>query len=470
MPWHKALLKTARVGRMGRISFLLPAAFVLVSVTTAWLIVTIWLNTIGQTQVLSAAAYHDRNLRLSTRAVIVAAEALNTRLLGVMADVYSAPGSVTATEKIFDDLQAQWSALNKIDNAGHLVGRASDEFATILKAKAVMLDVLRSGGKDAIAKLYDDLLEPSVRLRRHLRGVLADIDSRNSENLLEVLSTSQHLERLTRTAGVLIIVVALLACLYVVFKVARPFAALTEDMNLIAANRLDVTVPYSSRADEIGDMARALELFKANAVERHHLEMQKKDAEIAWQEQRKRELNGLAENLESAVGDAIELVDSSAAELVAAVGSLTGTADETQRRSGTVKVASEQTSINIERIARSTEELLASAGEIRRHIDEASRITDEAATNARLSRARIDTLSSAGAQCNHRGRACRRGGKRVFGGRQRSQGAGSSGSERVAPHHRSCRRYEGRDTGFDRRYRQDRRHHRSHRRRRKTGQ
>ena len=76
-----------------RISVALPILFVILSATIAWLVVAVLLQARDQSQVLSEIANHDNKVRIDTRAVVVAAEALNARLLGVMAEVYSAPGS-----------------------------------------------------------------------------------------------------------------------------------------------------------------------------------------------------------------------------------------------------------------------------------------------------------------------------------------------------------------------------------------
>ena len=130
-------------------------------------------------------------------------------------------------------------------------------------------------------------------------------------------------------------------------------------------------------------------------IERSQLEAQNRAAETAWRTQHRSELADLADNLETAVGEVLEIVNSSAAALVSAADTLTGTADGTQRLSKAVAVASSQASSSIDRIAASTQELLASACEVRAEVDEASRVADDAAIDAQRTSERITNLSSA---------------------------------------------------------------------------
>lgn len=64
----------------------------------------------------------------------------------------------------------------------------------------------------------------------------------------------------------------------------RPVANVVGAMRQLAGGNLDTTVRERQRQDEIGDMARALEIFRANAIERNHIE---KELEIALDERRR---------------------------------------------------------------------------------------------------------------------------------------------------------------------------------------
>jgi methyl-accepting chemotaxis protein len=381
-----------------RISVALPILFIILSATIVWLVAAVLLQARDQSQVLTEIADHDTKVRTNSRAVVVAAESLNTRLLGVLAEVYSAPGSVATVEKIFADLKDHWAVL-----AGHLekvegrrlIERAAQDLERLLLSESNMIEALRSGEKVKISKVYDDTLEPSVHFRRKLRELLSIVDQRGAKKIADVLSNSHWLETLAKYAGGLFLTISFLAGLYVVLRVARPLTAIIQSMKSLASNNLEIDVTHSERKDEIGDIARALTVFKASLVERTLLEVQNREAETAWRAQHRSELAGVADNLETTVGKVVETVNSSAAALLSAADTLADTVDGTQRLSNAVAIASTQTCSSIDRIAASTQELLVSAGEVRVQVDEASRVAGDAAIKARRASERITNLSSA---------------------------------------------------------------------------
>lgn len=379
-----------------RISVALPILFVIISATIVWLVSAVLLNARDQSVVLSETVI-DNQFRIDTRSVVVTAEALNSRLLGVMADVYSASGSVTSVEKIFADLKSHWAAVARSEQSDGrvLLERAAEDFRKLLFYESATIEALRSGRKENVSKIYDDTLEPSVHFRRDLRELLAIVDQRGTNKITAVLSNSHSLENLTIYTGALVLLIVFFAGLYVVLGVSRPLSAIIQDMNSLAANDLNIHIAHSGRKDEIGDIARALEIFKTSLIERSRLETQNKEADVNWRVQHRLELNRVADNLEAAVGEVLEIVNSSAVDLTNAADMLTGTVNATQRLSELVTIASSQTSDNIDSIANSTEELLASASEVRAKVDEASHVAEEAAVNTRKTSERLTKLSSA---------------------------------------------------------------------------
>jgi methyl-accepting chemotaxis protein len=381
-----------------RISIALPILFIVLSATTACVIASVLLEARSQSHVLSEVADRDHNVRLKARAVLVGAELLNARLLGVMADIYSAPGSAAIAEKLFADMNGHFTALandlGQSETRREFQSIAAD-FERIRANEVVVIDALRNAQREIISKAYDDMLEPSVHFRRKMRELLSVVDQRGAQKITSVLDGSRWLERFVKYAGGFVIASAFLAGLYVAFRVARPLSAIVRDMNSLAANNLEIRVAHSTRMDEVGDIARALDVFKASLIDRNRLETRTRETESAWRVRRKDELAKVAKDLEVAVGEILEIVNSSAADLTAAAGTLTNAVEATRRLSNAVAIASSQTSGSIDRIAASTHELLASASDVRVRVDDASSVAEGAASDARATSERITNLSSA---------------------------------------------------------------------------
>ncbi|KQX41436.1 MULTISPECIES: HAMP domain-containing methyl-accepting chemotaxis protein [unclassified Ensifer] len=67
-------------------------------------------------------------------------------------------------------------------------------------------------------------------------------------------------------------VIVLGAILYAVRGIARPIQIITRSMARLAEGDTDSSIPYGARKDEIGEMARAVEVFRQAAIANQHLE------------------------------------------------------------------------------------------------------------------------------------------------------------------------------------------------------
>jgi methyl-accepting chemotaxis protein len=178
-------------------------------------------------------------------------------------------------------------------------------------------------------------------------------------------------------------------------SVARPVRGMTESMERLAAGDTSVAIPGVGRADEIGGMAGAVQVFKDNMIEAERLRAEQAETERRMVEQRKADMRRLADEFQEAVGHIVETVSSASTELEAAAGTLTATAETTQRLSTTVAAASEEASANVQSVASATEELTSSVSEIGRQVMESSSIAKEAVTQAQKTDGRINELSHA---------------------------------------------------------------------------
>jgi methyl-accepting chemotaxis protein len=183
--------------------------------------------------------------------------------------------------------------------------------------------------------------------------------------------------------------------LLVARSITRPLSALSGAMNDLAAGAIDREIPGLDRRDEIGAMAGAVEIFKQNAVERQRLAAEAEETRMRTAEQRRAEMQQLADTFQAAVGHIVETVSSASGALESDARAMSATAEGTQQLSGVVATASEQASANVQSVASATEEMTSSVGEISRQVQESSTIANEAVKQAETTDARISALSQA---------------------------------------------------------------------------
>ncbi len=226
--------------------------------------------------------------------------------------------------------------------------------------------------------------------------VVALAKGRAEEQKAEMAQEVSASERNSLLIGLAVALVLAGACVFCVFTIARPIAALTKAMRELAKGNFGVVLPGLGRKDEIGDIADAVEAFKIKAEEkaRDEAEARIKQDEMAAA-QRRADMHRLANGFEAAVGEIVRTVSSASAELEASADSLTSTAERAQRLATVVASASEEASANVQSVATATEEMSSSVNEISRQVQESARIAGEAVEQARGTTARVSELSRA---------------------------------------------------------------------------
>ncbi len=296
------------------------------------------------------------------------------------------------TKRLTADNPAQQSRLDQIEAAAKEWRRdvAEREIALMKNpqtaAEARGLESSGAGKKsmDGIRKLVAEL----VNAEESLLGKRAEAASAAAQSSYTAIMAS--------AGGMLIVGVAVLLLLG--RAVTRGIVDMTSAMGRLAQNDLAVSIPYADRTDEIGAMAKAVQVFKDNAIRVRDLEAEQKETERRQAEQRKQDMVKLADSFEASVGEIVETVSSASTQLQAAAGTLTGTAEQAQHLTSAVASASEEASTNVQSVASATEELSSSIREISRQVQESARIASDAVGQARVTNDRVGELSKAAAR------------------------------------------------------------------------
>jgi methyl-accepting chemotaxis protein len=181
----------------------------------------------------------------------------------------------------------------------------------------------------------------------------------------------------------------------VISRVVRSLGQMTEAMSELAGGETSVVVPCSDRRDEMGLMARALLVFKENAVKVRNMQAEREALEEAARQEKAAAMGRLADAFEGTVGEIVGTVSAASTQLEASAGTLTATAVRAQELTTTVAAASEEASANVQSVAAATEEMSSSVNEISRQVQESARIASEAVDQAQRTNARVGELSQA---------------------------------------------------------------------------
>jgi methyl-accepting chemotaxis protein len=187
------------------------------------------------------------------------------------------------------------------------------------------------------------------------------------------------------TVSIIVGLVSALAGCGLAFVISRslsvPIKAMTRAMTSMAGGDLEQTVPAAGNTDEVGDMARAMSIFKDGLLRARHLAAEQ-DAERNRREARGRVIEGLTKDFDGSVAGVVDSVASALIQLEATATAMSANSEQTSRQASSVAAATAQASTHVQTVASAAEELSASireiAGQAKRSSDALRAVSEEA--------------------------------------------------------------------------------------------
>ncbi|MGB3471926.1 MAG: methyl-accepting chemotaxis protein [Erythrobacter sp.] len=187
---------------------------------------------------------------------------------------------------------------------------------------------------------------------------------------------------------------------------------MTAEMNKLAAGDSNLTISGKQRRDEIGDMARAMEVFhragkrlerlgkeraekaRAELDEQTRLQMQKEES----RHERERMLRDVADQFERTVGDVVSGVAEASTQLQTTSKMMAGTAEKSSTRAAEVSASMEEANTGATAAAAASDEFAMSIGEISRQAASSAQLARNATNSAAEADATISALSDSAQQ------------------------------------------------------------------------
>ena len=188
--------------------------------------------------------------------------------------------------------------------------------------------------------------------------------------------------------------------IWLILTIVPPLNHITEATHLLEQGNTSFEVPYRARRDEIGDLAKALQVFKQTSIDKLQLERDQQAAKQRAEDERRAALKRMADDLESHVGTVVEAVTLAAGKMHESSKRMENSAGTTSSQATTVAGAAERASENVQTVASATEQLAASineiAGQIERSQTVVSRADGEVKRTAELIRRLSDNVTAIG--------------------------------------------------------------------------
>jgi methyl-accepting chemotaxis protein len=251
-----------------------------------------------------------------------------------------------------------------------------------------------------LAKSSNDLWltrAPAMRVELE-RATSATVGHLVRESDAAIADATQSLSEASSVlAGVAMLVFAVVISLNVmtVRLVAKPIVAVTGMMERLASGDTAIEVPYRDQTDEVGGIARAVQVFKDNALRLDAMHHEQEALTRAAAEEKQAAMHELADSLETSIKGIARSVATAATQMRETASSLTAISEETALQATSVAAATEQATNNVETVASAAEELSASIGEIGRQVSAAANVAAEAVDRTERTNGLVTALAGA---------------------------------------------------------------------------
>ncbi|MEP4771069.1 MAG: methyl-accepting chemotaxis protein [Roseibium sp.] len=222
-----------------------------------------------------------------------------------------------------------------------------------------------------------------------VRGVL-EVNSVIDSQLEAGTNLSTWIIALT-VGGMLILILAIFLAAR---SVTGPLGVMSNRMRDLAEDHTDIEVPALGRGDEIGVMARALEVLVGNARERKSLQSETEHSREAERD-RQNTIENLISSFDAEVERALSNVETDTAKMVETAGVLNTISSETSSKIDSVVHTSDEAQHSVQTVASAAEELSASISEIGRQVEQTTSVVATATEAAKVSNDRVASLDVA---------------------------------------------------------------------------
>ncbi|HEY9163229.1 MAG TPA: methyl-accepting chemotaxis protein [Magnetovibrio sp.] len=195
-------------------------------------------------------------------------------------------------------------------------------------------------------------------------------------------------------AGIMALVIAAVG-IFFARSITNPISNMTTVMGVLANGDLTAVVPSTDRHDEIGEMAAAVEVFKANGIRNKEMEAEAEAQKIQTEKEKRQVMLKMADDFEASVGGVVNAVSSASTEMQSSAQALSATAEQTSQQSAAVAAASEEASTNVQTVASASEELSSSISEISRQVAQSTQIAGAAVAEVEGANEKVQGLADA---------------------------------------------------------------------------
>jgi len=275
------------------------------------------------------------------------------------------------------------------------VGRIKNTHDTLAANAQRVFRALRSGDTATALTLAQDIQATALILQIDTESLMSEI-TRNTVESVEASEAEEKLsEKVLFGGGAAALVLTILFSLVVAHFTVKPLMMVRSVMLRLADGNLDCDIPYLEQRAEIGEMARAVNVFKQRSLETEQLRQERESEAEERQEAIRHEMLALSGALEEVLETSVKHIADKTDQMRDHAQRMGDTVNDVSAQATTVASASEEASANVATVASAATELANIAGEINTNVIQSAEVAKDAVQEARLTNDSVKGLTEA---------------------------------------------------------------------------
>jgi len=275
------------------------------------------------------------------------------------------------------------------------VARIKDTHDAMATDAQRVFRALRTGDTETAVALAQDIQATALILQIDTESLMSEI-TRNTMTSVEASEVQEKLsEKILFGGGAVALILTILFSLVVAHFTVKPLMRVRSVMLQLADGDYSCEIPFLQRRTEIGEMARAVNVFKQRSLEAEQLQKERENEAEERQEAIRQEMLALAGALEEALETSVKKIADKTDQMRDHAQRMGDTANDVSAQATTVASASEQASASVATVASAATELANIAGEINTNVIQSAEVAKDAVKEARLTNDSVKGLTEA---------------------------------------------------------------------------
>jgi len=266
---------------LGRIRTQAQFAFLVIFLASVALFAALTYASYRNDQIMHGIAEDTETARAVIDSLADSLELLDRRIAGVVGGIYAAPNIANELPKLSQRIVSGWREVNSLlpdyadERTRQRPTRAIEALPDFMAKTKALFEITHPAPtvaeREALFRQHDKWLDIRPALNIFTDSVRRRVTEEKTVNYQEAKELRAQMSVWSIVVFASLLVALAVAWYVLVFLIIRPVTALVASMRRLATGDTSAGVPSLQYANEVGDMARAVEVFKTQSIENQRL-------------------------------------------------------------------------------------------------------------------------------------------------------------------------------------------------------